>query len=368
LESDGALFFHVNGHGSESGLGEKKQLFNPLPLVIKMTDRRPEPQVVDGGSIGLNSLKHILNCIVYWILKKKRIIFISNPSHMSIARALPLPIVVADEHDFGVQLHFPQSFRSVINSVLEVSREVEVQVVDGSLRRKPEFRGLVVEAKSDVCMIVAYLSGEVKLAADADSSRTHFYVSTVTLHTCLKSVTSTQEVRIARSPGNHDFELRMQEPHPSNASSTFRLPTLNKKFDGRRLDEMRFDYAVEFEMPQFRSVIKTARDLRAERVRLRVIETAGEPRFVVSCDGDAAVQHTFESVARMSEDTDTHPGDVVKFDDEFSAEYLHVFIKSVDKSTVSMQIAQGKPLLMSYTLGDLQSSMSFILVPYSCME
>lgn len=282
------------------------------------------------------------------------------------ARSSPRLAPMSAEYDFRAQLHFPQSFRSVINSAAEVSNEVEVQVVDGSVRRKPEFRGLVVEARSDVCMIVAYLSGEVELAADAGLTRVHFYVSTSTLHTCLKSVTATHEIRLARSPGNHDFELRMQEPHPSNASSTFRLPTLNKELDGKQLNDMRFDYAVEFEMPMFRSVIKTAKDLRAELVRLRVIETAGVPRFVVSCDGDAAVHHTFESVARVSEGTEAQPGDVVKFDDEFSAHYLHVFIKSVDKSTVSMQVGQGNPLLMSYTLGDLQSSMSFILVPSSC--
>jgi hypothetical protein len=281
----------------------------------------------------------------------------------STARASPTP--ASPSPDFTAQLHFPQSFRSVINSVLEVSREVEVEVVDRTLRGKPDFCGVVVEAMSDVCMIVAYLSGDV---ACVDQARSHFYVSTATLHTCLKWVTPTQEVLLSRSPGSHELDIKMQEPAPSTASSSFRIPTLNKEIDRRRLNDMHFDYAIETEMPLLRSVIKTARDLRAERVRLRVIERDGEPRFVVSCDGDACVQHTFDSVVRLSDGFEASAGDVVTFDDEFSAEYLHVFIKSVDKSTVSMQIAQGMPLLMSYTLGDLQSSMSFILVPHSCIE
>jgi len=300
--------------------------------------------------------------------------------------------VTTPTRDFSVQLHFPHSLRSVVNSVLEVATEIQVEVVCGGLPCKPRFGGLVVEAISDVCMIVAYLSGEVEVDPRAAAERARFLVSAAPLHTCLKGVTPSQQLRVERYAGTSDFEISTREPAPSTASSNFRLTTWNKPTDTMRLDDMRFDYAVEFEMPLFRSVIKTAKDLQAERVRLRIIERAGRPSFVVSCVGkDASVEHTFDSVEQLPAADDGSGGAadlafspepaavapapapqdrdvVVRFDEEFPADKLHVFIKSVDKSTVSMQLAQGKPLLMSYTLGDPDSSMSFILVPYSCIE
>jgi len=291
-------------------------------------------------------------------------------------------VVAAPTRDYSVQLHFPHSLRSVVNSVLEIATEIQVEVVCGGLPCKPRFGGLVVEAISDVCMIVAYLSGDVEVDPRSAAERARFLVSAAPLHTCLKGVTPSQQLRVERYAGTSDFEISTREPAPSTASSNFRLATLNKPTDTMRLDDMRFDYAVEFEMPLFRSVIKTAKDLQAERVRLRIIERAGRPSFVVSCVGkDASVEHTFDSVEQLpaaDDDGEVEPAAVapapqdrdvvVRFDEQFPADKLHVFIKSVDKSTVSMQLAQGKPLLMSYTLGDPDSSMSFILVPYSCIE
>jgi hypothetical protein len=69
-------------------------------------------------------------------------------------------------------------------------------------------------------MLVACISCDVEVRAPplADDRR-NFFLSTQTLHACLKHVTATQTLHLSRNVGEHEFTIRMTEPPPSHAST-----------------------------------------------------------------------------------------------------------------------------------------------------
>jgi hypothetical protein len=212
-------------------------------------------------------------------------------------------------------------------------------------------------------MVVAYVSASVTVAPGTPAARTSFYINTGTLQTCLKTATGTQTLEISRYPGANEFVLYMKEPRPSRASTHFRISTLPETPDPLCLQEMEFDYTVASEMGVMRSVVKTAKDLGADFVRMRVIEYADtKPSFVLSFDGEASVERVLDTVDRADGPVGPAGTDpTVTFDQEFSTNYLHVFLKALDKTTVAIRLAQNLPLLMTYSMGEPNSSMNFIL-------
>jgi hypothetical protein len=269
------------------------------------------------------------------------------------------------DYEFSAVIHFPQSLRSVVSSVLDVDREMMIQVCDGTQRAHKGFTGLVIEAMDarHVCMVIAYIAASVEIQPDTDPVRLQLLITTQTVNTCLKSTTPTQTLTLGRLAGEVDLQMAMSEVDPNRASTVYSLKTLNRTSDALNLEAMKFDYLVEFEMGAFRPVIKAARELHAEAVRLRVLDGGdnGPASFVMSFQGDADAEHVFDTVSRLPD------GQIVDslvggFDESYASEYLHTFLKCLEnKSTVSIRLAQGLPLIMSYTLGDTGCSMNFVL-------
>jgi hypothetical protein len=330
--------------------------------------------------------------------------------------------------DFCAQVLFPHSLRSVVGSINEIQRDLRITLCDGTQDEHSGFRGLVVEARDNFCMVIAYVSADVELAPGIDPSRTQLVVETQVLNTCLKAVSSRHELRMSRRPGETDIELALTEPRPSHAGSTFHVPTLNISKTTMCLGDLQLDYRVELEMSEFRDVVKMARNLQAEHLTIEVLERPnGTSRVVVAAGGSASMRYTFDSLSRSSGDpppppvepsqptkrarSDTkrphaadkpakrarsatkklraaedaapaeaaepaepadepaEPADdeavesIVKFSQQFPVDYVHLFIKSVDKSTVEFRLGNDQPLVMSYPLGEHGSSLTFIVAP-----
>jgi hypothetical protein len=266
-------------------------------------------------------------------------------------------------NDFEAVVNFPMAFKTVVNSAGEVCSELQMSVVLNGCMNNPEFRGICVEALNHYCMVLAYVSCDVS-AVDVPGQRRRFFVDASTLHTCLRGVSAGQKLIIARTADSNDVSFRcedVQSPESFGTCSEFVLGTLNKEGDNRRLDQMEFDYVVEAEMSLLRSIVKTARDLKATELRFQVHEASNGPVLVVGCEGHARVRHTFNGVV-LNSGAGYAPSDTT-FDKCFLVEYLYTFIKSADRTTVTMRLGAGVPMVLSYHLGDMQSSLSFILVP-----
>jgi hypothetical protein len=307
---------------------------------------------------------------------------------VTAVKAAPKSVVRPRAVEFTAQIQFPGCLKSVVAGALDVDRQMLIQVCDGTQAAHRGFRGVVVEAidSKRVSMVVAYVSAVVDISGDR--ARACFWISAATLHTCLKSVTASQAVHLTRyASGNefelHELELRTREPRPSTGSTSFRIATLAQEAEPMCVEDMPFDYAVESEMGMLRAVVKTAKDLDAEYVRIQVVEQGRTPKVVMSFDGLAAVNRTFDTVSRTAETApaETAPAeaataeaataeaataeaaDHVTFDQEFCTDHLHMFLKALDKTTVALRLGQNMPLAMSYTLGEPDSTMNFFLSP-----
>lgn len=275
--------------------------------------------------------------------------------------------------DFTAHILFPMSLRSVVGSINEIQRDMRISFCDGTQHEHSGFRGLVVEARDDFCLASAFLSADVVLAPGLDAARGQVVVDTQVFNTCLKAIGARHELRISRQPGDDDLEMALRVAPPSHAGSTFRIPTLRLTKAAMSLGDLQLDYRIELEMSEFREVIKMSRALQAQDITIQVLERPdGTARLVVAAGGNASMRYTFDSVSnRTDEPQPTEPdredeeaGEaVVKFSQQFPVDYLALFLKSVDKSTVEFRLGNDQPLVMSYPLGEHGSSLTFIVAP-----
>lgn len=101
--------------------------------------------------------------------------------------------------------------------------------------------------------------------------------------------------------------------------------------------------------------------------------------FTISSRGDATQAHNFHSatvaegsasetyVIRAATDStapdSTDDDAVTVYSDAFSAQYLNLFLKSMERQIITMKLSQDKPLIVHYPLGADRSYICFVLAP-----
>ena len=54
------------------------------------------------------------------------------------------------------------------------------------------------------------------------------------------------------------------------------------------------------------------------------------------------------------------------YEENFSAEFLNLVMKSMEKQTIYMTLAPDRPLILHYNLGAYKSFIRFVLAPKVC--
>ena len=273
--------------------------------------------------------------------------------------------------------HQTTALRTLIDVVSNVINRVNIKVVS-----KEDFRGISVESidSKRVCLIAAQLA--CKIDGGCGEGDVCFCVDTTTLSTCLRSVSPLYSIDVARAPGSEEVVLRSYEIISNNYTSQFKLPTLAHDNDDVKLHDIDYDYFIEFDLFTLRSIVKNCIALKGENISImveepKVLGSVRHTRVTVRSEGNAEQTHVFHSatenvaqdtgeplVIRATGDTADLPTVAqmhVQYDETFSAAYLNSFMKNMEKNSITMRLAAGKPLVLSYPLGIENSSICFVL-------
>jgi len=174
------------------------------------------------------------------------------------------------------------------------------------------------------------------------------------------------------------------------------LGTLNKDSDTFGVNDINFPHTLEFDLGEFRNIVKFAKNINCDNVRFRILETANRGKqktqpnhrsyFIVHIYGENSYdEQCFCSVTDVSVDKDKASTIVIKnseltsFDEDpinvciddldekfnniFAVEYLNSFLKAVDRHTVTLRLAQDRPMTMTTCMGDAESFLTYMLAP-----
>ena len=150
-----------------------------------------------------------------------------------------------------------------------------------------------------------------------------------------------------------------------------------------QIKNMNYDTTVEIDLGLLRSMIKLAISLKSQKIELSVHMPVEEDpnilrsRFTITSFGDAKQEQSFNSsttrepgetnVIRAVTDSTGPDSKNQEFEciyrDNFSAQYLNYFLKSMEKQIITMKLSQGQPLVLHYPLGADKSYICFVLAP-----
>lgn len=275
---------------------------------------------------------------------------------------------------FDLTFDILQPLRILVDVIQNILHRVEIKVV-----KTDAFQGIHIECidPKHVCLIVARLSASVRSCAD-DAT---FCVDTSTLNTCLKAVQSHFSLDMKSSPNSSDVQMRAYESISNNYFTTFNLPTLVHDADSVRLSDLDYDIEIEIDLNTLRNIVKNTIALKGEEISLKVEVPRDRVSynytvFTISTNGAATQKHQFHSV------TENQPGStcvirteeggvdipevdnfITKYNENFSAHYLSLFLKSMERQVISMRVSPGKPLILNYPLGTEASYICFVLAP-----
>ena len=278
--------------------------------------------------------------------------------------------------DEGFNLTFDhlQPLRILVDVIQNILNRVEVKIV-----KNDTFEGIHIESidPKHVCLIVARLGATVKMCAD-DST---FCVDTSTLNTCLKAVQSHFSLDMKSNPNTSDITMCAYENISNNYWTTFNIPTLVHDGDSVRLTDLDYDYTIEIDLNTLRNIVKNTIALKGEEINLTVEVPKNKNSynytvFTITTDGAATQKHQFHSI------TENKPGSTCvirteeggvdipevdnfekKYSENFSAHYLSLFLKSMERQVISMRLSPTKPLILNYPLGTESSYICFVLAP-----
>ena len=263
-------------------------------------------------------------------------------------------------------------------------------------RKASTFSGIYIEAldTSHSCVII----GKIKAAVVISDGRVltkddmSFCVSVSTFLTHIKSVNASYFVQLYRTTGSSDLHLKLSSPSNGRHHRQMTLGTLNKESPTFGVNDIDYPHTVEFEVFELRNIVKLAKGINCAHMRFRILETkvsTGTHRsyFIVHIYGESSYdEHCFCSVTDVKEGEKLSPNTIVirnselidmdddpvnvslrdldeKFNDVFPVEFLNSFLKSIDRASVTIRLAQGRPMTMTTSLGDEESFLTYMLAP-----
>lgn len=276
---------------------------------------------------------------------------------------------------------FAQSatLKTFLENIANLLSECNFEVVCNA-----DFQGLSVERldNSRCCLVQARMSGQVTVATPG--VRHSFCLRMSNLLSCLRNAHPCHFVDIWSPEGSTDVVLRVHEPQVSSYTPTFTLRTLAVLDEAEdMMPTMEYELFVEIDLNTFQSVMKTAKNHKADTAEIYVYglrsraPDATDPiitYFVISYTGDeVSSQFPFQSsteppsaagasgeplVIRAStsvaEDYEGLPPqdelDTI-YSGVFGIEYLFLATRSMERHALTLRLGRDKPLLMEFPLG-----------------
>jgi hypothetical protein len=258
------------------------------------------------------------------------------------------------------------------------------------------FSGFSVESidANRACIVQGRLSGQVTVR---DSSQTQssrgFCIRMANLISCLRSVHACHFLDVWQPRNSSDVLLKVYEPNVSNYAPEFTLKTLAKENDCQGLEGLVYNLFVEIDLDTFRNAVKTARDHKAEILKISVYQPKEDPTkpaggpaisfFVIAYEGDE-VSSKFPYQSSTERESEEEPLVIrandtastgyeglppledlnVIFNDTFGVEHLFLFVRSMERHVITLRLGQNQPLLLDFPMGCGRNDyIRFVLAP-----
>lgn len=303
----------------------------------------------------------------------------------NVRSAVPLP--PPSGKDFVITIPYPGAFKNMVEIMAHV-----LDVCQFSVVCSPTSSGMCVNSydKANCCMIIGRFACDTKVRGVQ-----HFCVKMPMFNALLKLVQPRLCLEISRTTGSAMISMVAFDPTDKSQYQEFEIPTLDREVEEDVLASFSSDFTIEIDLNEFRGLVKTAKDLKAEDLSFQILEekNRGPLRssyLVLSIDGDAKCRKVYHSLtdwtAADASKTDGGGGNslVIKtaehsagdhqrlpamnklkvcLDEKFSINYLTNFMASMKRPKLIMRLSSsGEPMVLCHTLGS-ESIVSFVLAP-----
>ena len=293
-------------------------------------------------------------------------------------------VCAASAPPFHVTFDCTASLRTLLEALSAIfSRGVEFKL---TLARCDEAL-LKVEAidSSQVCIVKSSVQCRVVSLVGEPT----FTVDTSVVNTCLKSVPPHYSLDLFSDPHSSNITLRLYESIARTHVVNFHVATmLSPGVQIPRLEDITFNFTLEFDAPTLRNCIRSCRETHAndvcftievpksgpsERGLMHMIVTISAEGTCVSqervfhsivdtqrgCGGSSVIVTDHEETVTWKSRDDIER----RFHGSFSINYLALFLKCIEKHIVTARLEEGKPLVLSYPLGSDESFIVLVLAP-----
>ena len=270
------------------------------------------------------------------------------------------------------------SFRQLVDVIGGVLKHVEF-----TLTPHPSLDQTVVLSVDSidpqhVCMVQSRLSCSGVLYGSSVS----FCIDTETLMTCLRNIRRHHIIELKQRRGQTEVCMCSMDGEHNRRDLSFELTTYDDSAETLSLDDLHYEYVINVNMPDMKTIFKMAKDLKCEDIRMDVFVDANASGSAikmmvlqVSSKGDAAFRRLFVSSVveegsnetqsmRDISDTSFNVDNMKMVNSEvYTLDYMIKFLKNMDQPMITMKMGTGLPILLHYDLGVDASFVRFVLAP-----
>ena len=288
--------------------------------------------------------------------------------------------------EFYVKITQPQSFKSLVDILSNILTEVDFKI-----EKTDTFEGIAVDSidSSQVCLVSARVACKVILNQTEDESQNTgvFCLILKTFASCLRAIPSHYFIDLSRRMGDTDVTMSGYEPTIKTSSSTFTMRTIAREKHECGLDSLDYRYTISLDLQLFRGIVKNCKDLNSHDLTIEIKEprvnddTLLKHTYVnIQSDSDeVSSKYAFHSITELSEgniiviktaEERTNPSDqqseihddlITIVNSRYDVNFLSLFMKSMDRQSLTMRLSPDKPLLLEYCLGGGSSYIRFVL-------
>tara|TARA_Y100000748_G_scaffold289750_1_gene275832 strand:- start:1348 stop:2283 length:936 start_codon:yes stop_codon:yes gene_type:complete len=281
----------------------------------------------------------------------------------------------ARDYDFMCRTAHPSLARTMVDMI----GAVMTTSCQFSIQKDEAFTGLVVKNidASRSCIVHAQLRCEVEFPSHVESAQ--FAVKVRELAAFLRVIKGHWIMELTRPRNSADVHIISRDQINLTKVNQFSLGTLSDDFDCATMQMLDYEYTVQMNLDEFRSILKLASEVEAEVLTFTVYRHTKDARticFHLSAKGVVSQSHHYfpskaDDRGIFASDTgvmdmdqgpqqQTHLWKLV-YTDQFSLKWLSKFIKSMERNDFTMRISPGLPLVVLYKLGGDDSHVCYVL-------
>lgn len=301
---------------------------------------------------------------------------------------------ICQENNFFMVLYNSTPFKDLVELIHPVLENITFQVVDRTTKGGQRFRGIVVNSMDakKVSMIVARLKAD-DIFPDVFPDQ-EFCVSSENFSNLIKTIKKGCCLEIKQGKDSANIKIRGYNPNRCNRESHITVPTLDKDEEAPQLNMIDYKFLVDIDLQVLRNITRVAQNssVNAQDINFKIFEgtdESGDYKITKVCvslnggPGSATLAETFRSKTKwnrqnadqtvittsesMSDEKDADDDSRLKLvlDEKYSTKYLHLFLKSMDRQTITLRMSPARPLVIIYQLdgGENVGYCNFILAP-----